>query len=247
MNLSGATVLVTGASSGIGRATALLFARRGALVKATGRDQSALEDLAAASPRIEVRPADLTHSGAVGELADWAGPLEVLVNNAGAGWAGPFADMENARVEELVALNLVAPIELTRAVVPAMLERGRGRIVNVASVAAHVGVDDEAVYAATKWGLAGFTESLRAELAGTGVGVSLVSPGVVRTAFFERRGAPYARTFPAPIPPGRVARAIIRVVERDEDDAFEPRWMALPARLRGAWPRLYRTLAARFG
>ncbi|HXY72046.1 MAG TPA: SDR family NAD(P)-dependent oxidoreductase, partial [Actinomycetota bacterium] len=140
MNLSGATVLVTGASSGIGRATALLFARRGALVKATGRDQSALEDLAAASPRIEVRPADLTHSGAVGELADWAGPLEVLVNNAGAGWAGPFADMENARVEELVALNLVAPIELTRAVVPAMLERGRGRIVNVASVAAHVGV-----------------------------------------------------------------------------------------------------------
>ncbi|HXY72501.1 MAG TPA: SDR family NAD(P)-dependent oxidoreductase, partial [Actinomycetota bacterium] len=158
-----------------------------------------------------------------------------------------FAQMDEGRIGDLVALNLIAPIELTRGVLPGMLDRGRGRIVNVASVAAHVGVDDEAVYAATKWGLAGFTESLRAEMAGTGVGVSLVSPGVVRTAFFERRGAPYARTFPAPIPPGRVARAIIRVVERDEDDAFEPRWMALPARLRGAWPRLYRTLAARFG
>jgi len=247
VNLSGATVLVTGASSGIGRAAALLFARRGALVKATGRDQGALRDLAAASPRIEFRPADLIDAGATAGLADWAGPLDVLVNNAGAGWAGSFADMDDARVEELVALNLVAPVELTRAVLPGMLARGRGRIVNVASVAAHVGVDDEAVYAATKWGLAGFTESLRAELAGTSVGVSLVSPGVVRTAFFERRGAPYARTFPAPIPAGRVAGAILRVVERDEDEAFEPRWMAIPARLRGAWPRLYRALAARFG
>jgi short-subunit dehydrogenase len=155
--------------------------------------------------------------------------------------------MDGGRIDELVALNLVAPMELARAMLPGMLERGSGRIVNVASVAAHVGVDDEAVYAATKWGLAGFTESLRAELTETGVGVSLVSPGVVRTAFFDRRGAPYTRSFPPLIPAERVARAIVRVVERDEDDAFEPRWMAVPARLRGAWPRLYRTLAARFG
>jgi len=246
VNVSGSVVLITGASSGIGRAAALVFAHRGALVKATGRDGTSLEGLAAASPRIEVVSADLTAADEVGRVAAWAGDVDVLVNNAGAGWAGRFADMDEVRIDDLVALNLRAPMRLTRALLPGMLARGRGRIVNVASVAAHVGPRNEAVYAATKWGLAGFSESLRAELAGSGVGVTLVSPGVVRTAFFERQGTPYARTFPRPIPPERVARATVAAVERDADDVFEPRWMVVPARLRGAWPRLYRALAARF-
>ena len=117
---------------------------------------------------------------------------------------------------------------------------------NVGSIASHVPVRGEAVYAATKWGLAGFGESLRSELAGTGVGVTLVSPGVVRTSFFDRRGVPYRRSSPRPVPPGRVASAIVRAVEHEQDDAFIPRWLAFPARLHGTWPWLYRRLAARF-
>jgi short-subunit dehydrogenase len=119
-------------------------------------------------------------------------------------------------------------------------------VVNVGSIAAHVPVRGETVYAATKWGLAGFTESLRSELAGTGVGVTFVSPGVVRTAFFDRRGAPYRRSSPRPIDPRQVGMAIVRAVERDQGDVFVPGWMAFPARLRGAVPGLYRRLAARF-
>jgi short-subunit dehydrogenase len=146
-----------------------------------------------------------------------------------------------------VAVNLVAPIRLTRAVLPAMLERRRGAVVNVASIAGHVGVREEAVYAATKAGLLGFSESLRYEVAGAGVAVITVSPGVVATDFFARRGRPYARRLPRPIPPDRVARAVVGAIRAGRPDVFVPAWMAFPAWLRGTWPGLYRRLAARFG
>ena len=136
--------------------------------------------------------------------------------------------MPQERIDELVAVNLLAPIRLTRAIVPGMVERGRGRIVNVGSIASHVPVRGESAYTATKSGLAGFGESLRSELAGTGVGVTLVSPGVVRTRFFERRGTPYRRSSPRPIPAGRVGWEIVRAVERERDDVFVPGWLVDP-------------------
>lgn len=237
MRLEGATALVTGASSGIGRATAAALAGRGARVVALGRDVARLEGV---GERQVVW--DLAEPGAV---AEEVGPVDVLVNNAGAGWAGPFA--ETPDVERLVAVNLVAPILLTRALLPGMLERGRGHIVNVASIAGFVAPRDEAVYAATKAGLVAFSESLRYELRGSGVGVTLVAPGVVATPFFERRARPYARSWPRPISAERVADVIARAIEDEKDEVFVPRWMSAVARLRGAAPGLFRALSGRFG
>jgi short-subunit dehydrogenase len=243
VELRGATCLVTGASSGIGRATALRLSREGARVVALGRDRAALEGLGAW--RLVV--ADLAQPGAARRAAQETGEVDVVVNNAGIGWAGPFMDMPADEIERLVAVNLLAPVALTRALVPAMVARGDGHVVNVCSIVAHTGGRGEAVYAATKGALAAFTESLRLELAGSGVGVSLVTPGVIDTPFFERRGAAYARRWPRPVPAERVAGAVVAAIERGRAEVFVPGWLAGPARLRGAAPGLFRRLAGRFG
>lgn len=248
--IDGAVVLVTGATGGIGRAIAVRLAGRGARLVLCGRDRDALTEVVATTSG-RLIAADLAEPEGIERVAAEAlashGRVDVLVNNAGVGFSGETARMEWGIVDDLVAVNLLAPIRLTRALLPHMLDRGGGHVVNVGSIAGHVGVGGEAVYAATKAGLHMFTESLRYELAGTGVGVSLMSPGAVDTPFFARRGAPYARSFPKPIPPERVARAIVRAIETGRPEVFVPRWMVVPARLRGAWPRLYRALAGRFG
>jgi len=246
VNLSGRTALVTGGSSGIGRATAIALARRGVHVKATGRNLAALDALQK-DCGAEILAADLASSEDIDRVAAWAGPVDLLVNNAGFGWAGSFSGMELPLAEELIRVDLAAPIRLAGLLVPGMVERRVGHVVNVASIAGHVGVKFEAVYSATKAGLVAFSESLRYELAGSGVGVTVVSPGAVRTAFFEREGRRYDRDFPRPVSPERVANVLVRAVERNEPQVFVPRWMAFPAWLRGAWPGLYRRLSARFG
>jgi short-subunit dehydrogenase len=237
VKLAGAVCLVTGASAGIGRATVDALALRGARVVALGRNA---ERLAGVGERQVIR--DLAEPEG---LADEVGPVDVLVNNAGFGWAGPLA--ETPDVERLVAVNLVAPIVLARAFVPGMVAARRGHVVNVASIAGFVGPRGEAVYAATKGGLVAFSESLRYELRDTGVGVTLVAPGVVATEFFERRGVPYRRAWPRPIRAERVGEAIADAIERGRDEVFVPGWMSAVARLRGAAPELFRALTARFG
>ncbi|HEU5160668.1 MAG TPA: SDR family NAD(P)-dependent oxidoreductase [Streptosporangiaceae bacterium] len=244
MRISGATVLITGASSGIGAATAHAVAAAGGRPVLTGRNAERLAAVAAQTGGVSF-VADVTER--VDVDTEVAGPVDVLVNNAGVGWAGPFGEMTEADIERLIAVNLTAPIRLTRALVPGMVERGRGHIVFVASIAGATGVRHEAVYSATKAGLIYFADSLRYELAGSGVGVSVVLPGVVDTPFFDRRGRPYERRRPAPIPAGRVARTIVAAIERDRAEAYQPGWMRIPARLRGGAPTLFRRLAGRFG
>ncbi|WP_020658532.1 SDR family NAD(P)-dependent oxidoreductase [Amycolatopsis benzoatilytica] len=243
------TALVTGASSGIGAATARLLARSGARVLLHGRDEDRLAALAAETDGTAL-PADLGLSGAATDLAERAlavtGSVDLLVNNAGLGWAGPLPELPAGRLAELVAVNLAAPIELTRALLPAMLDHGRGQLVFVSSIAGRTGVAGEAVYAATKSGVDAFAESLRFELHGTGVTVGVVVPGVVRTEFFTRRGRPYTRGIPRPVSAERVAAAVVHAARRP-GDYYLPRWLRFPAALRGAAPGVYRTLAARFG
>jgi short-subunit dehydrogenase len=233
---------VTGASGGIGQAIARRLADEDALVVALGRDAHALADV---GERAVV--CDLVAPESVARAAAEAGEVDVLVNNAGIGWAGPFSGVSPEDAERLINVNLVAPVLLTRALLPGMLERRRGHVVNVASIVGHTGARGEAVYAATKGGLVAFSESLRLELAGSGVAVSLVTPGVVDTAFFERRGSPYARNWPRPLPPERVAEAVVRAVRSERAEVFVPRWLGAPALMRRMMPGVFRVLAARFG
>jgi short-subunit dehydrogenase len=250
VRLAGKVALVTGASSGIGRASAVALARAGARVLAHGRAGDRLAALAAEIDAVPL-PADLSDPSAVRGLAraalDTAGRVDVLVNNAGIGWAGPFTGMGDEDVPRLVAVNLVAPIELTRALLPAMLARREGHLMFVGSIAGRMGVAEEAVYAATKAGLDTFAESLRFEVHGTGVAVGVLIPGVVDTAFFERRGQPYERRRPRPLPAGTVADALVRSIRAGTADRYAPRWLRLPVAVRGAAPGAYRRLATRFG
>jgi len=110
-----------------------------------------------------------------------------------------------------------------------------------------LGVRDEAVYASAKAGLDVFAESLRLELAGTGVGVTVVVPGVVDTPFFARRGRPYRRRYPRPLPVARVADAILAAIEADRPEVYLPAWLRLPVAVRALYPAGYRRLTGRFG
>ncbi|HEX5120034.1 MAG TPA: SDR family NAD(P)-dependent oxidoreductase [Pseudonocardiaceae bacterium] len=242
MKLTGARALVTGASSGIGAATVTRLAAEGAVPLLVGRDKAAL-----ARASGEAFTADLSRPGAAQEIADWAGRVDLLVCNAGIGWAGDLADQDLAAIGELVTVNLTAHLELARLLLPAMVARGTGHLVLVSSIAGCLGVADEAVYAATKAGMRTFADSVRLATAKAGVGVTVVVPGVVDTPFFVRRGRPYDRTRPKPVPADDVAAALVDAVLRNRSEVFVPRWLRFPARLQGALPGLVFGLQRRFG
>jgi short-subunit dehydrogenase len=258
MRLRGAVALVTGGSSGIGAATARVLAEAGAKLLIAGRDRGRLEAVAQQTGGLALE-ADLGSADGPAGLASAAlraaeslspgpaGGIDILVNNAGVGWSGPIGEMTAEKVTELVTVNLTAPIQLTRLLAPGMAARGRGRVVFVSSIAGATGVRDEAVYSAAKAGLSFFAESLAYELGDRGVGVSVIVPGVIDTPFFDRRGRPYGRSRPEPIPAERVASAITSAIARDSAVVYVPRWMRLPAWLHGAAPGAFRILASRFG
>jgi len=248
VQLNEAVCLVTGAASGIGRATALALAAAGADVIASDRDEDGLADVVAATGGSALA-CDLSLPGSAGRLAAGAlslrGRVDVLVNCAGIGLYGLVADQTGSDSERVIAVNVIAPIELTRGLLPTMVARGSGHVVNLGSIVGRVGRPYEAVYAASKGALAVFTESLRAELRATGVSASLVAPVAVDTRFFAERGVPYDRRWPRPVSAERIAAAVITAIRADRAEVFVPRWLALAARVHGAAPRTFRMLAAR--
>jgi len=249
MRLDGAVTLVTGATSGIGAATARALAGAGARLLVTGRDEARLAVVAAETGGTPI-VADLAAPdgpAVVAAAAAAAGGVDVLVSNAGVGWAGDFTRIPPERVTELVTVNLTAPVQLTRLLLPPMLARRRGRLLYVSSIAGATGVAGEAVYAAAKAGLAMFAESLAYETRGTGVGVCVAVPGVIDTPFFERRGQPYGRRWPEPLPAERVARAIVSALERDAGVVYVPGWLRGPVWVRGVAPRAFRALSGKYG
>ena len=250
MRLDGRIALVTGASAGIGTAVAEQLAAAGARVIVHGRDQQRTEAVAQRIGGVAVL-GDLAAPGAADQLAEAAltlhGRIDIVVANAGQGWAGPFAEMSAAEVDRLIAVDLLAPLQLVRRLLPPMLDRRVGHVALVGSVAGRTGVAGEAVYAATKAALDVFAESLRLEVRGTGVAVSLTIPGVVDTGFFAARGRSYDRSRPRPVPAAEVARALVGAIERDRAEVWIPGWLRVAHAVRALAPGLYRRLAARFG
>jgi short-subunit dehydrogenase len=217
MNLSGTNALLTGATGGLGRAIANALAARGASLILSARSAEALTQLAAELPGDGHRAiaADLAEPGAALKLAGEAGDVDVLVANAGLHGSGKLDKISQDEIERTLRVNLEAPILLARELLPGMQERGRGHLVFIASLAAKAPSPRSGLYNATKFGLRGFALGVRADLAGSGVGASLVLPGFIREAgMFANSGAK-----PPPgmgtSSPEEVGAAVVRAIERD--------------------------------
>jgi short-subunit dehydrogenase len=222
--IKGASVLVTGASSGIGEATALAFARRGARLALCARRLDRLQSVAercrkAGAPAVTVRRADVSRQAEVrgfvaSALRDFD-RIDVLVNNAGVGWRGRLLDMGEADLRRLFDTNVMGAVWAIQAVLPSMLAERSGVIVNVASVAGFRPVPYSAAYGATKHALVGLSHALRGELSGTGVKVSVVYPGTTATEFFGDERPPGFMQ-----PAWWVANTIVRTVRWPRRDVI---------------------------
>ncbi len=226
----GRVALITGASAGIGAATARAFAGAGLRLALCARRRDRLETLAAelraGGAEVSVHALDVTVEKAVrvmvDEVAARLGAVDVLVNNAARGLAARFEDTAPAEFRELLEINLIAPITASQAVLPVMRRQGRGHIINVSSVVGRRNIPGRAAYGATKFALGAVSEALRLELRGTGIHVSLVYPIYTTTTEFhdvEPRRIRIKRMGPEQ-PAEKVARAILRCVRRPRPEVY---------------------------
>jgi short-subunit dehydrogenase len=215
MNVGGRTVLLTGATGGLGHAIARRLASAGAHVVLSGRRGDVLEGLAQEIGG-ELAPADLSDPDAVRALATARTDVDILVSNAGLSASGVLDSWTEEQIDRALDVNLRAPIVLAQALVPHMVGRGAGHIVFMSSLAGKSPTAGASLYNATKFGLRGFSGALRAELHGTGVGVSAIFPGFIRDAgmFHEANvKLPFGVTTKSP---EDVAQAVVRAIERNK-------------------------------
>ncbi|HZD40658.1 MAG TPA: SDR family oxidoreductase [Terriglobales bacterium] len=247
-------VLITGASRGIGRALAIDLARRGATVIGCARSQQDLEETLAEmrrlSPRSTVRVCDVSKRQEVDRmmkevLAEF-GRIDILVNNAGIGMRKPFVETSLDTIEDILRTNYLGAVYCTHTLLPSMIARRSGHIVNLSSGAGIIGTLNMAGYSASKFAMNGLSESLYHELKPLGIHLSVICPGPVRTDF----NRPFAHTEPES-PPAlvisaeAVSKSVIRAIEKKRFEVILPRWLALACRFKRTAPGLFLALVHR--
>lgn len=240
--IAGMAALVTGGARGIGRATTEALLREGVRVAIADLDLPLAEQTAAAlagiGPEVRAVALDVRDRDAFAALVarlerEWA-PLDLLINNAGIMPLGPLLEQDPLLDDRQIDINLRGVLHGMRAVMPGMVRRGRGHVVNIASVAGKVGVPYAAVYAATKHGVVGLTEAARHEYQEAGLSFSYVLPSIVNT---ELTSGTKRLRYPPPIEPEDVAAGVIRALRTGEVDVYVPRFTKLSAVLPALLPR----------
>jgi short-subunit dehydrogenase len=237
----GTRVLITGASRGIGRHTAEAFAARGCTVGLVARSEDQLEQVLSALPGEghQALPADVGDADAIGAAVERFGVVDVAVANAGRADYMPFRDMELETIEAMTRLNWLGTVYTVKAVLPGMLERRRGQLVLVSSGAGLRSFPSGAVYGATKAAQRGLGEALWHELDGTGVSVTLVYPGEVRTSIHEgKEDLPEWRRHSREAEPEPLAEQIVAAVESDAPAVYYPSAVRALRVAHGVSPRL---------
>jgi NADP-dependent 3-hydroxy acid dehydrogenase YdfG len=242
IDLSRAVVAITGAGRGIGRAAAEQFADHGATVCLGDLDgesaaQAASELGPSAHPfRVDVRSRE-SFAEFMESIENTVGPIDVLVNNAGVMPAGAFLEESEATSEAVLAVNIAGPLHGMRLVLPGMIERGRGHVVNVASMLGKTELPGLATYIASKHALVGLTAGVRPELAGTGVTLTVLLPGIVNTELSSGIPIPRLVRGVAGTEPEDVARAIVESCQTRPHELAVPRWLGVYPALRPLIPR----------
>ena len=244
-NIRGATAILTGASRGIGPYIAKVLAAEGVNLALAARDTTKLNDTRIACEHLGVRAiaigCDVTSQSDLTRLLETAqrelGPVDILVNNAGIEIPGKLTELSDEESDGILETNLHAPVRLTRLVLRGMLERNRGAIVHISSMAGKSGAPYNAMYSATKFALQGLNESMQFELEGTGVTMGTVCPGFVADAgMWVNRGATAPRLVQA-VPPEKVARAVLKIIRGDPRGTRNARALPPTPRTQPAAPR----------
>ena len=253
-DLDGKIAFITGASSGIGRRLAIDMAERGVRTALAARTETLLDETAAqVSKHTEalVCPCDVgvreAAEAAVRRAEAHFGRIDILVNNAGVSRFNTFLKAPVEEFEELVRVNYLGTIYCTKAVLPGMIERGSGHVVNVSSIVGRLGTARHTSYSPTKFAMTGFTESLWYELRGTGVGITVVNPGLFATRLFDD---PSFRDVPESArsmmkDPALVSRATIEAIRKDRFEITVPSILGIPILIKALFPGLFRWLQAR--
>jgi short-subunit dehydrogenase len=258
-NLQGGTALVTGASGGLGTHIAHRLAREGMSVAVSGRRKDALAEVVTELSALGVKavsvPADLSDLTTIDPLLESVesalGPIDLLVNNAGVESVGAFTNYAREELASMVDVNLTAPLLLTHRLVPGMLERGRGHVVFISSIAGKIGPAFNEPYAATKAGLVGLTQSLRAEYLDAPVGFSVVCPGFIAgDGMYERMVQEGHRSnrMMGETTTEKISDSVVRAIREDKAEILESGAPVRPMlALAQLAPGLVERVAPRFG